>query len=263
MDNFPSEKNQRLLVGALFSSWGGPPPHELGDETLPAGVRRKFLAAANVGLYATPRSAAIVPDVLLSTDVALESMTWADDEPRAYLTWEMGKPPELVIEIVSNLEGDELVGKRRRYGQIHVSAYVVYDPGKKLGGGVLSAFELRGDLLQPVPVVGDQVLFETLGLGVRVWEGDFEGTHARWLRFVDSAGALLETGEERAERQGARADEERARADEERARADEEKARADDATKRAEGERVRAEEEKARADALEARLRALGIDPFG
>lgn len=79
-----------------------------------------------------------------------------------------------------------------------------------------------------------------LNLGVRVWEGRFEKTRARWLRFTDGAGRFLPTGEERAEA---------------------EKQRAETEKQRAEAEKQRAEAEKQRAERFAAKLRALGVDP--
>jgi Uma2 family endonuclease len=241
VDNIRSEKNQRLLTGALYASWAGPPAREDDEAAAPDG-RRHFLAAANVGLFVSPTVPPIVPDVLLSTDVTVEALTATRDEKRAYLMWEMGKLPELVIELVSNREGEELTKKRAKYGRAHISSYVVFDPVGYLGGPPLRAFELRGDVLRPMPLAegATSVRLETLGLGLTLWEGVFEDTHATWLRFVDADGALLLTGDELALR-------EKTRADEATARADEATARADEAT--------------ARAAQLEARLRALGVDP--
>lgn len=203
VDNLQSEKAQRLLVGALYTSWQGPPL--LDDEETEGGrARRRFLAAANVGIFATPHEAAIAPDVLVSTDVSIDELSWHDDERRSYFVWEMGKPPEVVVEIVSNREGDELGRKLRRYGRMHVSHYVVFDPRGVLGGESLRAFELRGDVLRPSDVEGERIVFEELDLGLCLWEGRFEGAQSRWLRFTDGAARLLPTGEERAERLAAK-----------------------------------------------------------
>lgn len=243
VDNLLSEKNQRLLTSALYASWSGPPPREEADEdetSLDPQGRRRFLAAANVGIFVSPKMPPIVPDVFLSTDVSLERLTWAKGGTRAYFVWEMGKPPELVIEIVSNREGGELKRKRARYARAHVSHYVVFDPGGFLDGPVLRAYELRGDLLRPLDVKGDRVMLEGLGLGLALWEGAYEETNGTWLRFVDGEGQLLLTGDEKAAAESARADEATSRADEATTRADEATARADEAT---------------------ARLRELGIDP--
>ena len=61
---------------------------------------------------------------------------------------------------------------------------------------------------------------------MRLWEGEYEGVKAVWLRWCDREGNVIPTGAELAE-----------------------------------AERQRAEAERARAERLAARLRALGIDP--
>ena len=80
VDNMPSEKQQRLLTEPLYSSWAGP------------GAGRRFLAAANVGVFAEARNPAIVPDVFLSLDVQVAA-DWWDKRHRSYFVWEFGKPP--------------------------------------------------------------------------------------------------------------------------------------------------------------------------
>jgi hypothetical protein len=104
-DNIASEKHQRLLTEALYSSWDGP------------GAGRPFLAAANVGVFALARNPAIVPDIFLSLDVEVPH-DWWQKAHRSYLLWEFGKPPDVVIEIVSNTEG----GKQMRNAR-HTPAY--------------------------------------------------------------------------------------------------------------------------------------------
>ncbi|MGK4007740.1 Uma2 family endonuclease [Sorangium sp. So ce1036] len=234
VDNLPSEKQQRLLTESLYTSWSGPPPDESGGP-------RPFLAAANVGLFSSVKRPPLVPDFFLSLDVVPAEPRWAK-ENRTYLFWEFGKPPELVIEVVSNREGEELGRKRRGYAGMRIPHYVVYDPARHLGEAALHAFELRGDLYVPI-----QPWFELLGLGLVEWDGEFEGMSGPWLRWRDQDGELLLTGAERAESERERAESERKRAEGER--------------ERAEGERKRAEEAELRAQRLAARLRALGVDP--
>jgi Uma2 family endonuclease len=242
VDNFPSEKQQRVLTEPLYSSWSGPPPDE-------SGQARPFVAAANVGLFPVAREAPIVPDVFLSLDVELRE-DWWQKKNRSYFFWEIGKPPEVVIELVSNQEGDELGSKRRRYAKMGVAYYVVYDPSQALGGPVLRAFELRGNRY----VAMEWLWFDSVGLGLTMWEGTFEGRHGTWLRWCLEDGRVVPTGAERAEAERTRAEAERTRAEAERTRADTERTRADT-------ERTRADTERARAERLAARLQALGIDP--
>ena len=221
LDNLPSERQARLLVDSLYAGgWQGPPPDEDGRP-------RPFLAAANVGLFATPYESPIVPDVLVSLDVVPQAPIW-EKKNRSYFIWVFGKAPELVLEIVSNREGDELEGKRRRYARMGIMYYVVYDPARHLGGPTLHTFALREGRYAPI-----DPWFPVLGLGVREQEGEFEGMRARWLRWHTKDGAVLPTGGERAET----------------------------AETRAETAETRAENERQRAERLRQRLRAAGIDP--
>ncbi|AFZ22508.1 Protein of unknown function (DUF820) [Cylindrospermum stagnale PCC 7417] len=93
LDNLPSEKQQRLLTEPLYSSWSG------------ASNAEGFLAAANVALYFSSKKPPVVPDVFLSLDVQIAE-NWWEKGHRSYFFWEFGKPPEVVIEIVSNKEGN-------------------------------------------------------------------------------------------------------------------------------------------------------------
>jgi len=93
-----------------------------------------------------------------------------------------------------------------------------------------------------------------VGLGVRLWDGVFEGRTTRWLRWYDAQGYLIPTGAERAEQ-------ERQRAEQERQRAEQERQRAEQSELAREQERQCAEQERQRAEQLVAQLRALGIEP--
>ncbi len=254
VDNIPSEKNQRLLASSLYASWAGAPPIEIeGEPTDP--VPRPFLATANVGLFDRPLNDPLVPDLLVSNDVQLGDLRWDDSDTKSYFIWDHGKPPELVVEIVSNKKGGELTRKRLRYGKMRVAYYVVFDPGHFLGDISLRAFRLAGDRLEPLLLrEGARVDIEPLGLEIGVWTGTFEQRHGLWLRFFDKQGNPLLTGEEKAENERQKAENERQRAENERQKAENER-------QKAENERQRAENERARADALAEKLRSLGIDP--
>jgi hypothetical protein len=229
VDNPLSEKQMRLLTEPLYSSWQGPPPRE-------DGLPRKFVAAANVGVFATPREPPLVPDVFLSMDVELHPWLAHEKRHSAYLLWELGKPPDVAIEIVSNQEGEELTRKKLRYARMRVLYYAVWDPYGMLGERMLHSFELRGDLYVPQRAAW----FEAVGLGLTEWQGRFEEIEGGFLRWCRTDGSVIPTGAERAEQERARAEQERARAEQERARA---------------------EQERARAEQLAARLRELGVEP--
>ncbi len=72
MDNFQSEKHQRLLVEPLYSSKALPAP---------------FLAAANVGLFYQIKSDPIVPDAMLSLRLTLWEGMFEEEVPRSWLRW--------------------------------------------------------------------------------------------------------------------------------------------------------------------------------
>jgi len=216
MDNIFSEKQQRLLTEPLYAS----PPFPGGD--------RPFVAMANVGLFYGMRIPPLVPDMLLSLDVQFPEEVWSKHH-RAYFTWMYGKPPEIVIEVVSNTEGDELGTKRETYPQIGIWFYVVFDPTQALKRGVLNVFELqRGSYVERA-----DTWFPEIGLGLKLWHGSYEGLTADWLRWCYEDGTVVPTGAERAEQERVRAEQ----------------------------ERVRAEQERVRAERLAAQLRALGIEP--
>ena len=249
VDNIYSEKQQRLLTEPLYSGWAGPAQED-------GGGPRTFVATANVGVFSSPHEPPIVPDVLVSVDVTFHEDILAK-EHRTYLIWEFGKAPDIVIEVVSNREGQELTEKKKRYRRLHIPRYVVWDPGKHLGEVMFRAFELRGMLY----VKSKETFFEDLGLGLLEWEGAYEGCTSHWLRWCDRDGRLIPTGAERAEAERERADAERERAEAERERADAERERADAERERADAERERADAERERARRLAEKLRAMGIDP--
>jgi hypothetical protein len=193
VDSILCEKGQRILTESLYTSWSGPPPAEEGGE------RRSFVALANVGLFSSLKEPPVVPDVMLSLDVKIPEELHLKRN-RSYFMWRYGKPPEVVIEIVSNREGDELGKRFQRYRQIRVAYYVVYDPLHLLGDVSIRAFEWRGDLYVPM----ERPWFESVGLGLVEWEGEYEGTHGKWLRWCKRDGTVVPTGAERAKRLAAR-----------------------------------------------------------
>ena len=208
VDNFQSEVQQRLLVEPLYSSKALPAP---------------FLAAANVGLFYKLKGDPIVPDVMLSLGVQ-RAEDFSQRRNRSYFVWEFGKVPEVCIEIVSNQEGDEVLlsqksrqkgktaAKKEIYAQIGVRYYGVFDPfqriqGKdELNGALLRVWSISPDgyveLTSPpgIAAAGQSVWLSGVGLGLSLWEGQFEEAVTRlWLRWCDREGQVISTGAERAD----------------------------------------------------------------
>jgi hypothetical protein len=229
VDSIFAEKEQRLFTESLYSSWPGP------------GPGRRFLAVANVGWFFKYGEPPLVPDGLLSLDVAPGPLD--KKEGHSYYQWLMDKPPDVVMEIVSDKRGGEESHKMRICLQQRVLFYVIFDPYDMLKHGVLRVYALQRGCYELI----DPSWLPEIGLGLTLWEGEFEGSHATWLRWCDKDGKVIPTGAERVREEARRADEEKRRAEAEARRADEEKRRADEA------------EEKLKRQA--AQLRSLGVEP--
>ncbi|MBK8538951.1 MAG: Uma2 family endonuclease [Ardenticatenia bacterium] len=237
VDNVFSEKQQRLLTEPLYTSWPGP------------GQGRPFLALANVGLFHTVGQPPLVPDMMLSLDVAAPEELWTKAH-RSYFIWVYGKPPDVVVEVVSNDEGGEGDRKLELYARIGIPTYIVHDPERHLSDDVLRVYRLDGGEYR----LAADGLLPQVGLQVGLWRGVYENVDESWLRWSDASGRLLLTGAERAAEAEAHAAEAEAHAAEAEAHAAEAEAYAAKA-------QSRAAEAESRAAGLAARLRALGVDP--
>ncbi|HRQ38949.1 MAG TPA: Uma2 family endonuclease [Chloroflexota bacterium] len=216
VDNIFSERQMDLLIDSLYASWSGP------------ADGRPFLAMANVALYFTPRQQPLVPDALISLDVETPADVWKK-ENRSYFIWEFGKPPDVVVEIVSNRKGQETEYKLTQYARLGIGFYVVFDPNRQLSNKLLHIYTLKGTRYQE----SKKTWFAEVGVGVTLWQGTYRDMEATWLRWQDEKGNLLLTGEERAEL----------------------------AEEQAKLAKERAELAEERAERLAAQLRALGIEP--
>ncbi len=199
VDNFQSEKQQRLLVEPLYSSRVLTPP---------------FIAAANVGLFYSRKLDPVVPDVFVSLNVQMPA-DWSLKQNRSYFTWEFGKAPEVAIEVVSNRKGKELGDKKDSYARVGVAYYAVFDPLRQ----IQEAEQMNGALLRVYALtVGKYVelsepfWLETVGLGLTLWSGTFEDQPELWLRWCDHQGQVIPTGAESSDLERQRAENERQRA---------------------------------------------------
>ncbi len=244
VDNVFSEKQQRLLTEPLYSSWSRPDG-------------QKFVALANVGLFFAIRQPPYVPDMLLSLDVTLPENLHPKPH-RSYFVWEYGKPPDVVVEVVSNTEGGEDSNKLSGYARIGVRYYVIHDPERLLSDEPLRGFQLDAMTYR---AMNEPLWLTGVELGLRLWHGRYEDHDDTWLRWVDADGSPIATGAERAETERQRAEQEHQLASHERRRANQEHQRAEKEHQRAEKERNRAEKEQQRAERLTEQLRRLGAEP--
>jgi hypothetical protein len=235
VDSIFAETQHRLLVDPLYLSWDGPPDYD-----------GKFMALSNVGLFNTDleRKPPVVPDMLLCLGVSKPRGDRRKKENRSCYIWRMGKPPEAAIEVVSNAEGDEDTRKLKHYAMIRVTYYVIYDPDHYLSRQTLRVFMLQGGTYRPLT---EPFFLSQVGLGLKLWEGEYQDLRTVWLRWCDRNGKLIPTGEEKTAQ--------------ERRRAEKEKQKAQQAKQRADQLEAQASQERQRAERLAAKLRKLGIDP--
>ncbi len=229
---------------------------------LMAARSEPYILKADFGLYYAAidptlgqRAPHVAPDVMLTLGATLPPFT-------PYRLWEVGKAPDLVLEITSLSTKAEDVDKRALYAQLGVTEYWQYEPhGKQLKPGLECRRLVKGRY-------------------VRVSGAYRSDLRALWIRsqVLDTAWGLLHTGELRlwnpARREwfptdagkDARFDQveqERDREKEERQRAEQERDQEKEERQRAEQERNQAQREAARLEAEIRRLQArmAGLDP--
>ena len=183
---------------------------------------------------------------------------------RSYVLWREIVAPLIVLEFVSGNGSEErdrtpYEGKFWVYEQaIRVPFYGIYEVTKAsievyyLLNGRYSLLPANERGHYPIP---------PMGVELGIWQGQYQNAELPWLRWWDSQGNLLLTGEERAEQESQRAEQESQRAELERQRAEQESQRAELERQRAEQESQRAEEIERENARLREQLKALGIEP--
>jgi Uma2 family endonuclease len=237
VDSLFVERQYRLLTEPLNANWEGPKDG------------RPFIVMTDVGLFKEPKNPAIAPDAMLAVGVK-----WGENlrekQNRSYFLWLVGKPPDVVIEIVSNKRGGEETKKLKTYAEIGVPHYVIFDPDERLKNGKLRVFELIDGRYESM----NKLWFPTVELGLRLWKGVYEGTKDTWLRWCYEDESVVLTGQE------AKLAEKKLRqiAEQEKSRAELEK---EQEKQRADQNQQRADQNQQRAEQLLAILRGLGVDP--
>jgi Uma2 family endonuclease len=190
----------------------------------------------------------------------------------SYVIWDEQVSPVIVVELISPGTAMSDLGELKReqngtptkwqvYEQIlKVPNYVVYDRYK----GNLHVFKLIDGLYQKQAPASNGYLFDELGIGLGLWEGEYAGLTRPWLRWHDENGnwilTALERQAQRADAEALRAEQERQQRTEAEQRAEQERQQRAEAEHRAEQERQQRTEAEQRAERLAERLRDLGID---
>jgi hypothetical protein len=189
VDRILTEKIYRLLTRPLYASWPGP-----GGPSL---------VLANVGSFYQDKNPAAVPDCLLSLGVSCPADLHFK-EGHSYYQWALGKPPDVLIEVVSDRKGGEEGFKKALYARQGIRYYAIFDPDHFLSPETLRCYALvvgTYEATDPGPWPG-------IGLGLRVWEGKADREKERAAREKDRASpaeALAAREKDRASQADARA----------------------------------------------------------
>ncbi|RPI65469.1 MAG: Uma2 family endonuclease, partial [Ignavibacteriae bacterium] len=173
VDNYKTEHQYPLLTVPV------------NDNFVHSIYGKRFIVASDVGVFSAPKEPPIVPDVFLSLGLQI-APDQSQKRNRSYFIWETGKPPEVVIEIVSNQEGGEDSAKLVRYARIGVKYYAIYDPLHELSDATLRFFVLRD---RRYVEVADTWMPE-VELGLILWHGEYRGYEDEWLRWCDKSGQV-------------------------------------------------------------------------
>ncbi|MCW6038577.1 Uma2 family endonuclease [Spirulina subsalsa FACHB-351] len=185
---------------------------------------------------------------------------------RSYVLWQEYIPPLIAIEFVSG-EGSEerdrtplsqISGERQKPGKFWVyeqiirpAFYAIYEV-QQASVEVYHLVENHYELVAANE--RGHYPIEPMGVELGIWQGQYGNLELPWLRWWDSQGNLLLTGDERARIQHQRAENEHQRAENERQRAETERQRAEQAE-------LELQQERQRAERLAELLRAQGINP--
>lgn len=135
------------------------------------------------------------PDVF----VVLNTQTESQKERKSWVIWEEKKPPDIVIELLSESTASEDKNNKKKIyqNQIQVPEYYWFDPFEPSD---FAGFELRHGTYQPLPFdVQSRLISPRLGLALARRQGTYENIETTWLRWETKQGTLLTTSSERAE----------------------------------------------------------------
>jgi hypothetical protein len=176
---------------------------------------------------------------------------------RSYVMWEEWVPPLIILEYASG-DGSEERDSTPRSGKFWVYERVIrpaYYGISIIDTDHLEVYRLVDNEFERLPPnERGHYPIARLGVELGIWRGRYLDINYPWMRWWDSQGNLLPTGDERAAAERLRVEQERRRAEEERQRAEAEAQRADQ-------ERQAKETALSENERLRERLRALGIDP--
>jgi Uma2 family endonuclease len=190
------------------------------------------------------------PDVFVALNVPKK-------ERKSWVCWEEGKPPDVVIELLSEstAEKDKTQKKQIYQNWMHVTEYFWYDP---FDPADWAGFQLQGgSYVEILPNDQAQLISQVLDLALVRWQGAYCGVECTWLRWAYRNGALLPNREELAAQ--AQAEATQAQAEATQAQAEAAQAQVEAAQAQVEAAQAQAEAAQAQAEAAQAQAQIQQI----
>ena len=161
-------------------------------------------------------------------------------ERKCWVTWEEGKGPDLVVELLSSSTAsrDKRDKKEIYQNRLRVPEYFWYDP---FNPSDFAGFMITDHGYEPIiPDEQNRLISQKLGLALVRWAGEFGGANAVWVRWATLDGVILPTARELAQQA---------------------QQEAQQAQQRAEAVELLLAQERQRREELLAKLQTMGINP--
>ena len=120
-------------------------------------------------------------------------------ERKSWVCWQEGKPPDIVIELLSDstAANDKTHKKQVYQDRLKVREYYWFDPWNPSDW---AGFQLQSGGYVEIPIDAQgKMTSQVFNLALVRWEGQYFGVDAIWLRWAYSNGTLLPSREEIAE----------------------------------------------------------------
>lgn len=204
-DDPVDNEGQPLLAGALRESL-----------EVSGFIQPQMLIVSNFGLCATVNEQTVVkaPDWLYVPSVNQPEL----EDRKSYTPHAEGELPVIVMEFLSDKEGEEYSSKRTYppgkwffYEQIlKVPLYVIFDPTS----GLLEFHRLQnGQYELELPAPEGRQWVDSMKLFLGTWRGSKEGRTGYWLRWWTAEGEMLPWAVEQIEQERQKAEQERQKAE--------------------------------------------------
>ena len=182
--------------------------------------RMDWYFGVDMGIYYLPGQfpqTPLVPDGFLSLGVERRKR---DGGRLSYVLWEENNVvPVLALEVVSQTYGKEYDEKQRKYAQLGVLYYVIYNPEywQRDEHEPFEVYRLEsGDYVRQL----EPVWMPEIGLGIGCAQGTYKGWNREWLYLFDQQGKRFPSPDEEAASLRQQLQQERQRAEQERQRAE-------------------------------------------